>query len=174
MRVPRLEFAGVLHDEYPILVRHHGEHRRQQGGLAGPCSARHQERQPALHDPPQPTGSLGRQGTARHQLRQAEAALAGNPDRDARAAWCDGRDHRVQPGAVGQPGVHIGRGVVQAPPGQGRQPLGQPAHGHLVGEADVGPFQPVAAVHPDRAWPVHQHVGDVIVVQQSLQRPGAG
>ena len=79
-------------------------------------------------------------GRRRRPARRANAAGARHPQRDQRAGPGDRGEHRVEPGAVGQPDVDVGRGVVEPPPAGGGEPLGEAAHGLVVGEADVGPL----------------------------------
>ena len=63
----------------------------------------------------------------------------------------DRREHGVEAGPVREPQVDVGRGVVEPPTAGGGEPLGQSAHGLVVGKADAGPLEPGSAVDPHLA-----------------------
>ena len=79
----------------------------------------------------------------------------------------------MEPGAVGEAYVGVRGRVVEASSTRRRQPLGQAAHGSVVGEADVRASQPTTPVDPDVVRTVDEHVGDVGQPQQRLERSRA-
>ena len=79
----------------------------------------------------------------------------------------------MQAAAVGQPEVDERRRVVEPPPAQRGQPLGQPAYGVVVGEPHRRRLEAVAAVDEDLVRAVDQDVGDAGQPEQRLERPGA-
>ena len=80
----------------------------------------------------------------------------------------------MQTGAVGQPDVDIGRGVVKASTGGRRKSLSEPAHRRVVGKRDVDPAQPRPRIDIDVGRPIDEHVGYCRVDEQVLQRTGTG
>src|SRR6185312_9581682 len=82
--------------------------------------------------------------------------------------------HRVQPGPVRQGRVDVRARVVQTPSGEGGESLGQATDRRLVGEADVGSNQTAAPVHPDAVGSVDQYVRHSSLVEEVLERAGAG
>ena len=127
----------------------------------------------ASHQRPQQPLAAGRERARRRQLAEGERAGAHHAQRQAGAADGHRRQHRVQPGPVGQPGVHPRPRVVQPSSRDGGQPLGEPPHRRGVREGDRGQLQAAAPVHPHPVRRGDQHVGDARVGQQRLQRPGA-
>ena len=106
------------------------------------------------------------------QLGQGEHPLSRHPQGEHRARAGDRRQHGVEAGAVGQPQVDVGRGVVEPTAAGGRQSLGEPAYGLVVGEADPGQLEARTTVDPDLPGAVDEHVGHPVEPQQRLERPG--
>ena len=84
-----------------------------------------------------------------------------------------GRQQRVAARAVGQPDVDERAGVVEPPPAERREPLGEPAYGGLVGEPDLGRPQPLTGVDVDAVGAVDHDVGHARQPQQRFERAGA-
>ena len=80
----------------------------------------------------------------------------------------------MQARSIGHCRIDKWRAVVEPATGHGRQPLGQSAHGHVVGEGDVGAFEPTPAIEPHLARRVDEHVGDARQAEQRLEWAGAG
>jgi hypothetical protein len=78
----------------------------------------------------------------------------------------------VQPGAVGEPGVHVRRRVVQPATARGGQPLREPAHIGGVAQQHRCPRQAGSPVDP-HVDAVDQDVRDARIVQERGQRAGA-
>ena len=79
----------------------------------------------------------------------------------------------MQPGAVGQAGVHVRMRVVQTKAGGGREPAGQPLHRGLIREPNAGVLPSGPAIHPDVVRSVDDDVGRRRIGQQVGQRSGA-
>ena len=103
-----------------------------------------------------------------------------HPQRQARPAGRDRRQHRVQSDGelaraeAGQLPVDPRLRLVEATPRRKRQPLRQPAHRGLVGEPDRAAPQTVSVIDPHRIGCRDQYVGGAVRAQQRLQnaRPG--
>jgi hypothetical protein len=80
----------------------------------------------------------------------------------------------VEPDASGQPGVDPRAGVVESPPGAGREPNGERPDSALVAEPDRRPLETDATVEPYLVRSVDHDVADTRLVQQRLERSRAG
>jgi hypothetical protein len=78
----------------------------------------------------------------------------------------------VHPSPVGEPGVHVGRGVVESPSDHGREPLGKPPHAVVVLKTDTGQLKAAPAIHVDLIGAVYQDVGHARPPEQRLQLSG--
>ena len=120
----------------------------------------------------QQPGSRRGQGARGHQLVEGERDPRGHPQRQRRPGARDGREHGVQPRAVGEAHVHVRRGVVETPAAARGQPLRQAADRLVVGEADLGGLQARTPVDVDPVGAVDQDVGDARQPQQRLEEAG--
>ena len=75
----------------------------------------------------------------------------------------------MQPFTAREPGVDVGRRVVEPPARKRREPGGQPADGSVVVEPDRRRLEPVPPIDPHLVRTVHQDVGDLCVGEQRLE-----
>ena len=94
-------------------------------------------------------------------------------DRQQRAVQRHRRHDRVDPAAVGQPGVHHGAGLVHPPADPGHDLVDGAAQVALVGEGRVHRVQQAVALDVDLVVAVDHDLGYVRVAQVRLQRPVA-
>ena len=75
---------------------------------------------------------------------------------------------------AGELTVHPGLGIVEATARRCGQPLGQPADGGFVGEANITAAQAVSVVDPDVGGRGDQDVGGSVGAQQRLENARTG
>jgi hypothetical protein len=167
------ELAGVLDQHQPLVGRNQRQQGVEQRGLAGAGATADQERQPSRDQRAEEAGAVLADGAGGHELVEGQHPLVGNPEGQHRAGAGERREHSMEARAVGEPDVDMRDGVVE-PAATGRsQPLGESAHGGVVGERDVRALEPRAAVEVDLVGAVDQDIGDAGQPQQRLQRAGA-
>ena len=94
------------------------------------------------------------------------------PDGDARAVGGERREHRVEPGSVGQAGVDERRRVVEAETERRDDPLGQAGDGVRI-EGEVDRFDAAAALDVRPPGPVDHDLVHVRVGEPALERTEA-
>nr|BFE77184.1 hypothetical protein GCM10020092_104850 [Actinoplanes digitatis] len=171
VRVQRPQLGGVLDQHDPFGVWHQGEQRAEQRRLARARPARDQEREPRIDDGGQQRGQLRRHRAVLDEIAEAERPLPERPQRQVRPAGRHRRQHRVQPGPVGEPRVGIGLAVVKPPTARSREALGQPPDVVGAAEGDGRAPQAVPAVDPD-LHAIHKHISDLRIFEQRRQRTG--
>ena len=110
---------------------------------------------------------------ARRAARSWAAGRSTRSDRHVPSAATGGEDRVQAHPDVGEPAVDARARVVEAAAGRQREPLGQPPHRRLVGEAHGRSLQPRAPVHPDRAATADEDVRGARIAQQLVERTGA-
>ena len=174
VRVIGVELGGVLDDDEPLPRVAQTQQHREPGRLAAARAPGDQQGEPRVDDGPDPRCDRCRHRADRHQLLEVEGLPPRYPQRESRAPAGHRSQHRVHAGAVGQPGIDIGDGVVQATTAGGGEALREPAHGGLVGEPDGDPLHSGSAIHPDGVGCGHEDIGDQRVAQQCGQGTGPG
>ena len=120
--------------------------------LPGAGAAGDEERQPGGQHGPQQRLAGGVDRAQRAQRGQVVGGGSQHAQRQAGAVGGDRGEHGVQAHPdVGEPAVDVRAGVVEPAAGGDGEPLGEPADGGVVGEADAGALQTRAAVDPDRS-----------------------
>ena len=174
VRVPGPQLLGVLDDQQPLRGSTALSSAARMRGLAGAGAAGDQEREPGGQHGAQQRLAGGVDGAERAQGRQVVRGGPQHPQRQAGAVGGDRGQHGVQPDpGVGEPAVDVRAGVVEPAAGRDGQPLGEPADGGLVGEAQPGGLEAGSAVDPDRGRAADQDVGGARVAQQLVERAGA-
>ncbi len=147
------QFRRVLDAHDPLTRIHGAEQRREQGGLARTRAPDDEEGEPGGDDPAQQHVGVRVDGAAIAQRVESLGGGPQHPQRQTRATLCDGREDGMQAdteiAVPGQPAIDPRLGVVEPPPGEQREALGQSPHRRLVGKGDGGEPQPAAAVDPD-------------------------
>ena len=174
VRVVGQQLGGVLDDDEPLAGVAQAQQRAEPGRLAGARAARDQHGEPRVHHGAHPRRHLRGQRPGVDEVVEAESASTRHAQRQAGAGHGDRGEHRVDPRAVGQSRIHVGRGVVEASSAGGGEPLGEPAHGVVVGEPHVDRVDAVAAIDPHLVRTGDQDVGDERVAQQPAQRTRPG
>ena len=173
VRVPGPQLLGVLDQDDPLPRVDLAEQGVEQRRLPGARAAGHEQRQPGGEHRPQEGLAGGVQGAAGAQGGEVVGRGPQHAQRQARAVGGDRCEDRVQPHpGVGEPAVDARARVVEAAARRQREPLGQPAHRRLVGEADAGSLEPGAPVDPDRAAAADEDVRGARVAQQLVERAG--
>ena len=164
------ELGGVLDGDDALAVGEQGAERVEHGGLAGAGAAAHDHVGPGAR-PPTRGARRRRAGRARRggSRRAPNRRIVTHGPSTA-----SGRHDHVHPRPVGQAGVGDRRRAV------GPQPEG--ADDALDEEVDLGAVPGRSAsrrsspepLDPDRAVPVHHHLGDGVVGEQRLEGPEPG
>ena len=76
----------------------------------------------------------------------------------------------MKAGAVGQPHIAVGRGVIETPTARCRHPLREASYGRLIREADFAESQTSRVLDPDLIRTIDQDIGDPWLPQQRLKR----
>ena len=150
VRVRGRELAGVLDDDDPLVRRDQREQGREQRRLAAAGAAADQEGEPGSTIRAEQLGRRPGSASPTPRSRRARTSGSAGTRRLMQVPGVGDRaQHRVDPAAVGEPGVDERHGVVQAPTDRRRQALGQPTHLGLRGEPHRGALQPAPAVDED-------------------------
>ena len=83
------------------------------------------------------------------------------------------RDDRVEPRAVGQAGVDHRRGLVDPPADPRDDPVDDLEQVLVVAEDDLRPLDPALLLDEDLLRAVDHDVGDLVVLEQQLERAEA-
>jgi len=156
------QLAPVLHDHQPVAGVDETEQRGQQSGLSRPGAATDQEGETCLHDTSQQRGASGMDRAGDHQLLQRERPTPGDAQRDRRSRPGQWSQDGMEPGAVGQTQVNVGRGVIEPSATEASESLGETSYGVVVGEAHLGQLKTMATVEIHGIGAVDQHVGDTL------------
>ncbi len=119
----------------------------------------------------QQIGHLGGERLEPDEVVDLVGVLGELADGEGGAVHRQRRDDRVDPGAVGETGVHHGRGLVDATAHLAHDPLDHPAEVLLGEEAGIGPVEPSLPLDVDGVVGVDHDLGDGIVEQELLDRP---
>ena len=147
--------------------------RVEQGRLAGARAAADDDAA-ALR-----TASASDSSCARRQRPHSTSSSRTGPadaeaaDRERRPVDRQGRDHDVDPRAVGEPRVDHRAELVDPPPERRQDSLDRVPQLLLVGEGDVGRLDPPAALDVDAPRAVDHHLLDRGVGEQVLERSEA-
>ena len=92
----------------------------------------------------------GVEGVPVDQVAELEPSPGEGADGEHRAVGGERREHRMEPLAPREAGVDPGPRLVHPEPERGDHPLDQGGHGGGRGEADGGPLDGAATLHPRR------------------------
>ena len=180
MRMPGRQLGGILDAHDPFGGRHGAEHRREQGRLAGPGSAAHQEGQPGGDDVGDQGRGLGlrsrprRSGPPSPGWPAAVPAATGRCPRPPRAAAPRAIAPRTPaPMPVSWPSTH-GCASSSRRPAASASRCARPPHRRLVGEPNLAAPQAISVVDPHRVRRGNQDVGGAVSAQQRFEDAGAG
>ncbi len=140
-------------------------------GLAGARAARHQDVEPRPHHRVENLRHLLRQRPVGDQVLHPQRVDAEAPDGERRPVQRERGDDDVDAGAVRQPGVDKGRGLVDPPPHLGDDPFDDRHQVVVVLEGDLGLVQLPVLLDVNLPRAVDHDVGDLRILEQRLQGP---
>ncbi len=116
---------------------------------------------------------IHREGAKIDQILHEKSPLGELPDGQDRSPQREGRHDRINPGAVGQPGVDHRRRLVDATADSVHHAVDDSTVLLGIGEDDVAPLDLPLALDPELVERVAHDLGDAVVGEQRLERPVA-
>jgi hypothetical protein len=168
-----LELGGVLDRHDPLVVRDERGEDVERRRLARAGAAGHEDVEPGLDARPEELEHIRGRGPEPDEVVGRERAGRELSNGDDRPDEGQGRDDRVDAGAVGQAGVDHRRRLVDAATDRGDDPVDDAHDVVVVLEDDVRQLQLAGALDVDLARAVDHDLGDRLVTQERLQRPEA-
>ena len=131
MRMLDGQLAHVLDHEDPFPLIGQPQQRAEQRRLPGPGAAADKERHPSLHQPAKHGAPPNRHTPGGDEVLEAQRDARRHPQGEVGTTADEWRQDRMQPHPRRQDRIHVCRGVIQAAPGQRRQPhRHRPADSH--------------------------------------------
>src|SRR5438093_287644 len=168
-----LELGGVLDRDDPLVVRDEGREDIERRRLARAGAARHEDVQARFDAGLEEVEHLRGGSPEPDEVVDGERAGRELPDRDDRTDERQGRDDRVDAGAVCQAGVDHRAPLVHAPTDRGDDPIDDPHHVVVVLEDHVRELELARALDVHLARAVHHDFGDALVAEERLERSEA-
>ena len=168
-----LELLGVLHRDDALVGRDERRQHVERRRLTGTGTAGDDDVEPADDAGLEEPGGVGVERAEADQVVDLERVLGELPDGEERPVDGERVDDRVHAGAVGEAGVDHGVGLVDATADLAHDLVDDAPQVGLVDEGRVGPLEPAGALHVHVVGPVHHDLGDVLVLQQPVDRPVA-
>ena len=166
----QLELLCIFHRDDALVCGDEGGEHVQRGRLAGTGTARHEDVELADHHGLEEPGRGGVQGAEPDQVVDLVRVLGELPDGEEGPADGERVDHRVDAGAVGEAGVAEGLRLVDAPADLTHDLVDDPPEVGVVHEAGGGLLDLAGALHVHRVRAVDHDLGDVLVLQQPVDR----
>ena len=170
MLLLELQLHRVLDRDDPLVLRNERRQHVQQGGLSGAGPAGHDDVEPSLHAGVQQFRHLRGERAEGDQVADVERVLGELADGQRGTVEGQWRHHGIDPGTVGEAGVHQWGRFVDPPADPGDNALDHPPQVFLGGEPGGGAHQFATALDVDHVGSVDHDLGDGPVVQQRLQR----
>ncbi len=168
-----LELGRVLDRDDPLVGRDEPGEDVEKRRLAAARAAGDEDVEPRLHDAFDKLADLRDEGFQRQQVVELQRVDGEAADGKRRAVDRDGRDDGVDAGAVGKPGVHHGRGLVDAASHGRDDAVDDLLQVRVVLEARPRELDLPVALHVDVPVGVDQDVRNGRVVHEGLDGPQA-
>ena len=173
MRMVGEQLRRILDQDDPLIEGNEPQQAREDGGLARAGTAGHDECEPCFDEGPEPGSPELVDAPHSDEVGQGECLPARHSKRDDGAVDGDRRDHCMQACSVDKACVDIGSGVIEPAPDRSGESLGEPANLAIGAESDSGSLEPLSAVDPHGIGTIHEDIGDIALLQEDLERPGA-
>ncbi len=171
--LPELELGRVLDRDDALVRRDERRQDVQQRRLPGAGPTGDQDVEACLHHGPEQLEHRLGQAAGPEQVVARQRVPLELPDGHVGPVQGQRRDDGVDPGAVGQAGVHHGRGVVDPASHGGDDPVDDLHEVLVVAEPHARALELAETLDQHLVIGVDQDVGDVRVLHERLQRPQA-
>ena len=165
----QLEFGRVFDGDDALIGRDEAGEDVQQGGLAGPGAAGDEDVQFGHRHGLQDLPDFRGEAAFLNQVLQGGALHGKPPDTKHGPVQGQGRDDGVDPGAVGQPGIHHGDGLIDAAPHVTDDLIDDFQEVLIILEPDIRQFQTATPFDVHLIVAVYQDIRNGRVGQQRFQ-----
>src|SRR5262249_41644804 len=174
MRLLQAQLDRVFDRDHPFVAVDVLRDRVQQRCLAGAGAARDQYIEPRARGDLQYAGDFPRQVLLPHHRVERQAALREFADRDRAAVEHERRQYDVDTAAIGEPGVDHWAGLVDTPADRTGDALRDVDEMLGIAKSGGGFFELAVPLDIDAERPVRQDIGDLVIIEEWLERPEAG
>ncbi len=170
----QLQLGGILYGDDPLVIGNEGGQHIQGGGLAAAGTPGNHHVEPPLDAETDHLRHFGSQGAEPDQILHLEGIVGELTDGEGGAVQSQGRDNGIDPGAVGQPGIHHGGAFVDAPPDGRNDLLDDVEHMVVVFKMIVRSIEQAAPLHVDLVGAVDHDLVDLRVIDQGCDGAETG
>src|SRR5690606_17432787 len=173
MLLAELQFGRVFYRDDALVVRDELRKDVEQRGFTGTGAARDHDVQARFDTRLEELQGFGRDAAELDELLDGDGVFEELTDGDHRPHQRDGRDDGVHTGAVGQAGVYVGAGLVDAAPQRGHDAVDDAHHVLVALEGERHALDFTLALDVDVFGAVDHDFSNGVVLEQGLQRAKA-